>query len=35
LRGFGAFALKRQAPRVGRNPSTGEKVRVAEKHIPS
>jgi integration host factor subunit beta len=34
LRGFGAFAVKRQAPRVGRNPRTGDKVQVAEKHIP-
>jgi integration host factor subunit beta len=34
LRGFGVFALKRQAPRVGRNPRTGEEVQVAEKHVP-
>jgi integration host factor subunit beta len=34
LRGFGAFALKRRAPRLGRNPRTGEKVQIAEKLIP-
>jgi integration host factor subunit beta len=34
LRGFGAFSTKRRDARVGRNPRTGESVRVAEKHIP-
>ena len=34
LRGFGAFTVKRRAPRVGRNPRTGESVHVNEKHVP-
>ena len=34
LRGFGAFTVKRRAPRVGRNPRTGAAVNVEEKHVP-
>ena len=34
LRGFGAFSVKRRDARQGRNPRTGESVKVAEKHIP-
>ena len=34
LRGFGSFAVKEQAPRVGRNPRTGETVHVAAKLYP-
>ncbi len=34
LRGFGSFAVKEQAPRVGRNPRTGEMVHVAAKLRP-
>lgn len=34
LRGFGAFSVKDRAPRTGRNPRTGEAVRVPEKHVP-
>lgn len=34
LRGFGAFSVKHRAARLGRNPRTGETVRVAEKYIP-
>ena len=34
LRGFGSFAVKEQAPRVGRNPRTGETVHVAAKLHP-
>ncbi|MQA67140.1 MAG: integration host factor subunit beta [Alphaproteobacteria bacterium] len=34
LRGFGAFSVKRRDARVGRNPRTGESVRVARKHVP-
>ncbi|MDP7543859.1 MAG: HU family DNA-binding protein, partial [Alphaproteobacteria bacterium] len=30
----GAFSVKRRDARIGRNPRTGEKVRVKEKHIP-
>ena len=34
LRGFGAFSVKRRDARQGRNPRTGESVKVGEKHIP-
>ena len=34
LRGFGAFSVKRREARLGRNPRTGDAVRVDEKHIP-
>jgi integration host factor subunit beta len=34
LRGFGAFSVKRREARQGRNPRTGDSVKVAEKHIP-
>ena len=34
LRGFGAFSVKKRDARVGRNPRTGERVDVEEKHVP-
>jgi integration host factor subunit beta len=34
IRGFGSFSLNYRPPRVGRNPKTGEKVSVPEKHVP-
>jgi integration host factor subunit beta len=34
LRGFGAFAVKRQNARIGRNPRTGTSVPVADKRVP-
>ncbi len=34
LRGFGTFSVKQRAPRVARNPRTGQSVQVSEKHIP-
>ena len=34
LRGFGAFTVKYRAPRIGRNPRTGESVSVDEKYVP-
>ncbi|MGB1077744.1 MAG: integration host factor subunit beta [Bdellovibrionales bacterium] len=34
LRGFGAFSVKERAPRVGRNPRTGESVNVGKKFMP-
>lgn len=34
LRGFGAFSVRHRAPRVGRNPKTGESVKVAAKSVP-
>jgi len=32
LRGFGAFAVRKRAARVGRDPRTGDSVAVSEKH---
>ena len=34
LRVFGAFSVKRRDARVGRNPRTGDSVRVDEKFVP-
>ena len=34
IRGFGSFALNYRPPRMGRNPKSGERVEVAEKHVP-
>ena len=34
IRGFGSFHLRTRKARVGRNPKTGEKVRVEEKRVP-
>ena len=34
LRGFGAFTTKRRDARTGRNPRTGEQVRVDAKLVP-
>ena len=34
LRGFGAFSVKKRDGRTGRNPRTGEAVKVEEKHVP-
>lgn len=34
LRGFGAFTIKKREARVGRNPRTGETVKVAPKAVP-
>ena len=34
LRGFGAFSVKQRSARVGRNPRTGDAVKVSEKFIP-
>ena len=34
LRGFGAFSVKKRDQRIGRNPRTGEAVKVDEKHVP-
>ncbi|MCX7322844.1 MAG: integration host factor subunit beta [Hyphomicrobiales bacterium] len=35
LRGFGAFATKKRNGRVGRNPRTGDLVKVEEKLVPA
>ena len=34
IRGFGSFSLNYRPPRVGRNPKSGDKVLVPEKHVP-
>ena len=34
LRGFGSFSIKNRAPRIARNPRTGEKVEVSSKLLP-
>ena len=34
IRGFGSFGLNYRPPRVGRNPKSGDKVQVPEKHVP-
>ena len=34
IRGFGSFGLNYRPPRVGRNPKSGEKVKVPAKHVP-
>lgn len=34
IRGFGSFSLHYRAPRIGRNPRTGETVGLAGKHVP-
>lgn len=34
VRGFGSFSLHYRAPRVGRNPKTGESVELSGKHVP-
>lgn len=34
IRGFGSFALNHRPPRIGRNPKSGESVRVPAKRVP-
>ncbi|MEJ8566802.1 integration host factor subunit beta [Elongatibacter sediminis] len=34
VRGFGSFSLHYRAPRMGRNPKTGEAVALPGKHVP-
>ncbi len=34
IRGFGSFSLHYRAPRVGRNPKTGESVGLTGKYVP-
>ena len=34
IRGVGSFSLHYRAPRVGRNPKTGESVSLAAKYVP-
>ncbi len=34
IRGFGSFSLHFRPPRAGRNPKTGESVKLTEKYVP-
>ncbi|MCP3673866.1 MAG: integration host factor subunit beta [Gammaproteobacteria bacterium] len=34
IRGFGSFSLHYRAPRVGRNPKTGDAVVLESKYVP-
>jgi integration host factor subunit beta len=34
LRGFGAFSIKQRNARIGRNPRTGDTVKVSAKRVP-
>jgi len=34
IRGFGSFALHGRPERVGRNPKTGEPVKIPAKYVP-
>lgn len=34
VRGFGSFSVMCRAPRVGRNPRSGEPVDIPEKRVP-
>lgn len=34
FRGFGAFSVRSRAPRVAKNPRTGEKLNVDSRNIP-
>ncbi len=34
IRGFGSFSLHYRAPRIGRNPKTGDKVELEGKQVP-
>ena len=35
LIGFGTFKVNHRASRYGRNPKTGEEIRIAEANVPS
>lgn len=34
IRGFGSFSLHYREPRTGRNPKTGDSVKLQGKHVP-
>lgn len=34
IRGFGSFSLHYRAPRVGRNPKTGQSVKLDGRYVP-
>lgn len=33
IRGFGSFSVNQRAPRIGRNPRSGESVAIPEKRV--
>ncbi|MDR5694991.1 MAG: HU family DNA-binding protein [Armatimonadota bacterium] len=35
LVGFGTFSVRRRAAREGRNPQTGQKIRIPAKKVPA
>jgi integration host factor subunit beta len=35
LRGFGVLSVRERKPRIGRNPKTGEKIKISETKIPA
>lgn len=35
LAGFGTFAVKARAARTGRNPKTGEEIKIAASNVPA
>lgn len=34
IRGFGSFSLHYRSPRIGRNPKTGDTVKLEGKYVP-
>lgn len=34
FRGFGSFSVRKRAPRVAKNPRTGNKMSITERNIP-
>ena len=34
LSGFGTFAARKRKARIGRNPQTGEKLKISAKNVP-
>ena len=34
IRGFGSFSVNHRAPRMGRNPRSGESVMIPEQRVP-
>lgn len=34
IRGFGSFSLHYRAPRIGRNPKTGDSVELTSRYVP-
>ena len=35
IRGFGSFSLHYRAPRIGRNPKTGETIQISAAKVPA